>query len=104
MKNKLEFLWEGQNYVMHGTTAGHDTQMFSVLNHEVEVVDPTWYLCLEHIYTCTVNLEAKQRMHWVNYRILFKSHINFTHQLENSLQKVNGQCASDIISYAARAS
>ena len=53
MKKKLEFLWEGQNYVMYGTTAAHDTQMFSVLNHEVGVVDPTWYLCLEHIYGCS---------------------------------------------------
>lgn len=32
---KPKFLWEGQNYVMYGTTASHGAEMFSLLNHEV---------------------------------------------------------------------
>ena len=43
------------------------------------------------------------QLHWVNCRILFKFYL--THELEDSLQKVNGQHAVvDITSYVARAS
>lgn len=54
--------WEGQNYVMYGTTTGHDTWWLSLWNKEIWVVDPTWTQhFLSWTYTSTINLAVNRK-------------------------------------------
>ena len=83
---KLEFLWEGQNYMFCMAlplSTIHRCSVYLTMRSELLIQDG---ICVLNTYVhqySQLQLAVKHKMHWVNHRILFNL-TNFTHRLENS--------------------